>query len=156
MYSAGRGTVVRPIVSQGFHKTMVNGVLGWIFFSAYSQGGMTMVKRLLLAAIIGLGGRLLSCADGLAAGLEQIETVVVLYAENRSFDSLYGVFPGANGLQDLQPDAYEQRDRDGTILKELPATWGGLTEKRRRPPWLMKIIPGICPTDPSPSTIRRG
>ena len=27
-----------------------------------------------------------------------IETVVVIYAENRSFDNLYGNFPGANGL----------------------------------------------------------
>ena len=32
------------------------------------------------------------------AGLDSIETVVVLYAENRSFDNLYGRFPGANGL----------------------------------------------------------
>jgi len=29
---------------------------------------------------------------------QQIETVVVIYAENRSFDNLYGFFPGANGL----------------------------------------------------------
>ena len=32
------------------------------------------------------------------AGLDSIETVIVLYAENRSFDNLYGRFPGANGL----------------------------------------------------------
>ena len=30
--------------------------------------------------------------------LDQIENVVVIYAENRSFDNLYGTFPGANGL----------------------------------------------------------
>jgi phospholipase C len=33
------------------------------------------------------------------AGIEQIETIVVIYAENRSFDNLYGFFPGANGLR---------------------------------------------------------
>ena len=30
--------------------------------------------------------------------LKLIDTVVVIYAENRSFDNLYGSFPGANGL----------------------------------------------------------
>src|ERR1700694_4946414 len=63
------------------------------------------------------------------AGLESIETVVVLYAENRSFDNLYGRFPGANGLSQLAPSDYLQRNRDGSVLKELPPVWGGLTEK---------------------------
>jgi hypothetical protein len=30
--------------------------------------------------------------------LSKIETIVVIYAENRSFDHLYGFFPGANGI----------------------------------------------------------
>src|SRR3954466_13368027 len=34
------------------------------------------------------------------AGLERIEHVVVIYAENRSFDHLYGLFPGAEGIAD--------------------------------------------------------
>ena len=33
-----------------------------------------------------------------AAGLDKITNIVVIYAENRSFDNLYGSFPGANGL----------------------------------------------------------
>src|SRR6266481_8214210 len=66
-------------------------------------------------------------SDG--AGLDSIETVVVLYAENRSFDNLYGRFPGANGFSGLAPADYLQRDRDGSVLKELPPVWGGLTEK---------------------------
>ena len=32
------------------------------------------------------------------AGIEDLDTIVVIYAENRSFDNLYGGFPGANGL----------------------------------------------------------
>jgi phospholipase C len=28
-----------------------------------------------------------------AAGIESIENIVVIYAENRSFDNLYGFFP---------------------------------------------------------------
>src|SRR5215475_5816844 len=64
-----------------------------------------------------------------SAGPESIKTIVVIYAENRSFDNLYGFFPGANGLSQLTPAEYTQRDRDGSVLKELPPIWGGLTDK---------------------------
>ena len=43
-----------------------------------------------------------------ARGLEQIETVVVIYAENRGFDHLYGLFPGANGLRNVTPEMAAQ------------------------------------------------
>ena len=66
-------------------------------------------------------------------GLEKIETIVVLYAENRSFDNLYGNFPGANGLADLAPEAARQLDRDGAVLPELPPVWGGLTPRGVEP-----------------------
>jgi acid phosphatase len=61
------------------------------------------------------------------AGIDQIETVVVIYAENRSFDNLYGFFPGANGLQRARGALSTQLDRDGSVMKELPPIWGGLT-----------------------------
>jgi acid phosphatase len=64
-----------------------------------------------------------------SAELEGIETIVVIYAENRSFDNLYGSFPGANGLSQVTPAEYTQRDRDGSVLKELPPVWDGLTAK---------------------------
>src|SRR5581483_3287192 len=51
------------------------------------------------------------------------------YAENRSFDNLYGSFPGANGLQNVKPEDAVQRDRDGSALSELPPAWDGLTAK---------------------------
>ncbi len=34
-------------------------------------------------------------------GINEVKNVVVIYAENRSFDNLYGNFPGANGLQNV-------------------------------------------------------
>ena len=73
--------------------------------------------------------------DALSApkGLEKIDTIVVLYAENRSFDNLYGRFPGANGLADLAPDEGRQYDRDGALLPELPPVWGGLTPRGVEP-----------------------
>ena len=67
-------------------------------------------------------------------GLANIDTVVVIYAENRSFDNLYGSFPGANGLQNVTPENSRQVDRDGTEFKELPPVWDGLTGKGVSPP----------------------
>ena len=72
--------------------------------------------------------------EGIPAGLGNIETIVVIYAENRSFDNLYGSFPGANGLPGLTPAQLQQLDRDGTVLKELPPVWDGLTAKGVVPP----------------------
>jgi acid phosphatase len=59
--------------------------------------------------------------------LSAIETVVVIYAENRGFDTLFGYFPGANGLRGVKASRYRQRDRDGSIMKTLPPIWTGLT-----------------------------
>jgi acid phosphatase len=56
---------------------------------------------------------------------DDIQTVVVIYAENRSFDNLYGTFPGANGLANAPPAAITQLDRDGKPMRGLPAIWGG-------------------------------
>jgi len=70
----------------------------------------------------------------------EVQTIVVIYAENRAFDNLYGNFPGASGLGDIVdaagrplPDYVPQLDRDGSVLKELPRTWGGVTASGYRP-----------------------
>ena len=64
----------------------------------------------------------------------EVSTIVVIYAENRAFDNLYGNFPGAVGLARCSsatggrcPRTCPQRDRDGTVLPVLPPTWGGVT-----------------------------
>jgi acid phosphatase len=64
----------------------------------------------------------------------KVATIVVIYAENRAFDNLYGNFPGARGLSEVidrdgrpLPAYAAQRDRDGTLLAALPPTWGGVT-----------------------------
>src|SRR5437879_11260306 len=54
-----------------------------------------------------------------AVDLSKIETIVVIYAENRSFDHLYGLFPGANGLVNATPEQWTQRDHDGSVLPYL-------------------------------------
>ena len=100
-----------------------------------------MKKRMFLAAALTAGTGVCSAiaaspakAPKHAAGLDLIETVVVIYAENRSFDNLYGFFPGANGLKHVSPGMSAQRDRDGSVMKELPPVWGGLTATGVTPP----------------------
>jgi acid phosphatase len=63
-----------------------------------------------------------------------INTIVVIYAENRAFDNLYGNFPGARNLSEVidrdgRPlkEFHPQLDRDGSVLPVLPPTWGGVT-----------------------------
>src|SRR5260370_40798553 len=43
--------------------------------------------------------------------LRQIKHIVVIYQENWSFDSLNGLFPGANGLAQSSPKSLNQTDR---------------------------------------------
>ncbi|HVZ00208.1 MAG TPA: acid phosphatase [Dongiaceae bacterium] len=94
-----------------------------------------MLRRaLLLTTAMGIGAVMPAIMPSAAqadpaANVAAIQNVVVIYAENRSFDNLYGGFPGANGLQNVPASAYTQLDRDGTPMKELPPVWDGLTAK---------------------------
>ncbi len=82
-----------------------------------------------------------SCGDSCVTGELQakVSNVVVIYAENRSFDNLYGLFPGANGIPGVNPTAtgtaQAQLDRTaGTpVLAKLPQTWGGVTAGGQTP-----------------------
>src|SRR5512146_687700 len=82
------------------------------------------LRRLAVAA---LAAFLASCAMQPAqrASLDRVQHIIVIYAENRSFDNLYGLFPGANGLANATPAQYTQVDRDGTPLPHLPPVWKG-------------------------------
>ena len=51
--------------------------------------------------------------------LAKIKTIVVIYAENRSFDHLYGFFAGANGIANATTEQKTQLDHDGTPLPYL-------------------------------------
>lgn len=56
---------------------------------------------------------------GDGAALQRIHNVVVIYAENHSFDNLYGLFPGANGISRATFGQKTQLDHDGKPLPEL-------------------------------------
>jgi len=60
---------------------------------------------------------------------DQVKTVVVIYAENRSFNNLFADFPGVEKpLSALSAAQYQQRDRDGSLLATLPPAWGGVLQ----------------------------
>src|SRR5262249_30750040 len=89
------------------------------------------------------GDPLASCADTSTTTVQcdptppqaDVQNIVFIYAENRSFDGLFGNFPGAHGLNEVVDSAgnplpayIPQKDRDGsTVLSKLPQTWGGAT-----------------------------
>src|SRR5438445_9700228 len=51
-------------------------------------------------ALVGLG----ACAADSGEKLGRIDAILVIYAENRSLDRLYGLVPGANGVANAAPE----------------------------------------------------
>ena len=65
--------------------------------------------------------------------LDRIDTIVVIYAENHSFDNMYGMFPGANGVANATAAQKTQVDHDGTPLAHLPPVYAGSKVDARYP-----------------------
>ncbi len=98
--------------------------------------------------------------DDLAAALagrldlERIANVVVIYAENRSFNNLFANFPGTLGAQatrDMKKRGVmfaPQKDRDGTVLAKLPPAWGGLTAAGQSPAVTQAQTTNVLPNAP--------
>jgi acid phosphatase len=99
------------------------------------------------AAVLGVGATLSACGNTSEAPSskpvarpltpqaldkalhDQVKTVVVIYAENRSFNNLFADFPGVEKpLSALNPADAQQRDRDGSLLTSLPPAWGGVLQ----------------------------
>ncbi|MEK7736791.1 MAG: alkaline phosphatase family protein [Pseudomonadota bacterium] len=78
---------------------------------------------LLCLPVLTLAGETPAAGGEIDAGLKRIEHIVVIYAENRSFDHLYGLFPGANGIAQATPSSWTQTDHDGQPLPHLPPVW---------------------------------
>ncbi len=74
---------------------------------------MASVFVVLLSLVIGAGG------PAQAAPANPINHIIVIYQENWSFDSLYGKFPGANGIAKAG-NAIKQVDKNGQALTALP------------------------------------
>src|SRR4051795_13300512 len=74
---------------------------------------MAFVVVLLLSLLIAAGG------PAQAQAANPINHVVVIYLENHSFDNLYGLFPGANGISKAGAKA-TQVDKSGAPYATLP------------------------------------
>jgi acid phosphatase len=73
-----------------------------------------------------------SAAISDAALRANIDTVVVIYAENRSFNNLFPEFPGLrHPLSAVPAERAAQRDRDGRVLPKLPKIWEGMVPKKQ-------------------------
>jgi acid phosphatase len=85
----------------------------------------TLFAAACIAALTTCGGGGGSENPPAASSLDKVKTIVVIYLENRSFDNLYGMFPGANGVANAltSPGSYLQSDRDGTVMAKLPPVW---------------------------------
>jgi phospholipase C len=63
-------------------------------------------------------------------GLQKVDHIIVIYLENRSFDHLYGWFPGADGLANAGASA-PQVDAHGKPYDQLPAFTNRALDLRR-------------------------
>src|SRR3954466_8127839 len=84
---------------------------------------MKLLGRAFVLAVAFLG--IASCATRPEVDLARVQNIVVIYAENRSFDHLYGLFPGADGIAQATAQEKTQLDHDGRPLPHLPATYEG-------------------------------
>jgi acid phosphatase len=76
-----------------------------------------------LLAAAAMAGQALAEDGPLPKQFEAIETIVVVFLENRSFVNLLPRFPGALGIAQSPPESLLQRDRDGSVLAHLPPVW---------------------------------
>jgi len=78
--------------------------------------GIAYLCLAVLPAVLGAA----SVAPVRAAGpLDRIDHIIVIYQENWSFDGLYGLFPGANGIANAG-DTVRQVDKNGVPYTMLP------------------------------------
>ena len=77
--------------------------------------GNAALAALLLALLAGCASPL----DRFAQRSDPIKNVVVIYAENHSFDNMYGMFPGANGVANATAQQATQVGHDGKPLSLL-------------------------------------
>jgi phospholipase C len=74
------------------------------------------ISALAAAFVVAAAG---SACAGSATGVGRLDHIVVVYLENRSFDNMFGLFPGADGVEQART-APVQVDKDGKPYATLP------------------------------------
>ncbi|MBS1211701.1 MAG: acid phosphatase, partial [Proteobacteria bacterium] len=100
-----------------------------------------------LAVLIAIG---LSGSAGAQAptkprtGIDKIGHIIVIVLENHSFDNLYGLFPGADGIAQAKPEQTRQVDMAGNVYPHLPP----VLDTGRKPLAPDPRFPAMLPNDP--------
>jgi len=104
------------------------------------------MTRHLLAVLTMLIVAVAACAsvERTPPAIGGIDHVIVIYQENWSFDSLFGRFPGANGIAGASPASIAQTDREGRPYASLPPS----IDTHRQPPGPDPRIPADLPVAP--------
>jgi phospholipase C len=103
--------------------------------------GLGMILSLLCAGVVhGVGAATSAAASD---PLQRIGHIVVIIEENRSFDNLFGLYPGANGLTEAAR-APRQVDATGKLMQTLPP----VMDTSSRPPRSDHRFPSDLPNAP--------
>src|ERR1043165_2286388 len=98
--------------------------------SSSGEPGMSFAKFAAACAVGALAQAAVLQPSVAQEGLAKVKTIVVIYGENRSFDHLYGFFPGANGIANATTEQKTQRDHDGSPLPWLTIFHHGKPDPR--------------------------
>lgn len=105
---------------------------------------MRMIAAVCVGALAAFAGYVPVAAA--AGALDKVTHIVIVYMENRSFDNLFGAYPGANGISSPGA-AIAQQALDGTTYEILPATKGPF-DVAANPPEVRAITLGELPNRP--------
>jgi acid phosphatase len=82
--------------------------------------GISKIKNWNIIIFLLLSGYFAVTPEGaLARPIDRIQHIIVITLENRSFNNIFGFFPGADGVAQAG-DAAIQTDRQGVVYKTLP------------------------------------
>jgi LPXTG-motif cell wall-anchored protein len=97
----------------------------------------TLALILIATMLVGIS------TPALAQSPNPINHIVVIYLENHSFDNLYGMFPGANGIANAGATA-TQVDKNGAVYATLPQP----INSNLKPPAPDSRFPATLPNKP--------
>ena len=103
---------------------------------------MKSVRTLLMATAVAAAFILPAQAQD---ALSKIGHIVVIFEENRSFDNMFGLFPGADGLLNAGLAA-PQVDKNGRVYEVLPS----VIDTTAKPIGTDARFPGMMPNSPFP------
>src|ERR1041385_4025326 len=81
---------------------------------------MRRIVHIVIVCSLALAFAVMQTPASAQSGKTPLKHIIVIYMENWSFDSLYGLFPGANGLANATTSA-PQADKTGKVYDVLPA-----------------------------------